>query len=100
MNPSTSGDHGFKIMDVFPWFVLGFLGATVVNSLGFMPLDLSKFLGQSGKFLIVMAMAAIGLNTNIRALLSNSKKSIALGAICWFAVAATSLVVQYLLGLL
>ena len=90
----------FCIMSVFPWFVLGFLGATVVNSLGIMPLGLASFLGKSGKFLIVTAMVAIGLNTNIKSLLSNSRKSIALGAICWFAVAATSLIVQYLLGMM
>jgi uncharacterized integral membrane protein (TIGR00698 family) len=90
----------FRVIDVFPWFVLGFLAACVVNSVGLMPAALSAFLGKSGKFFIVVAMVAIGLNTNIRSLLSNSKKSIALGAVCWFAVAVTSLIVQYLLGLI
>ena len=99
-NKNKSSNKSFKMMDVFPWFVLGFLGATIVNSFGIMPVALSSFLGKSGKFLIVIAMTAIGLNTNIRSLLSNSKKSIALGAICWFAVAVTSLIVQYFLGLI
>ena len=42
-----------------------------------------------------MAMAAIGLNTNIVKLVKNGGKPILMGLICWFALAITSLIVQY-----
>ena len=45
--------------------------------------------------MIVMAMAAIGINTNIVTLVKNGGKPILMGLICWFALAITSLIVQY-----
>jgi uncharacterized integral membrane protein (TIGR00698 family) len=95
-----TGDSSFNLLDIFPWFILGFVAAAIVNSVGIIPASLASFLGRSGKFFIVAAMAGIGLNTNIRSLLANSRKSILLGAICWFAVAVTSLIVQYFMGML
>lgn len=95
-----AADSSFNLLAIFPWFILGFVGAAVINSMGIIPLSLTVFLGRSGKFFIVAAMAGIGLNTNVRSLLANSKKSILLGAACWFAVAVTSLVVQYFMGML
>jgi uncharacterized membrane protein YadS len=43
---------------------------------------------------IVMAMAAIGLNTSLVKLLKNGKKPILLGLICWAVLSVTSLLVQ------
>lgn len=88
-----------KIAKVFPWFVLGFLAASVISTLNIMPGGTEKLLAQTGKFLIVMAMVAIGLNTNLKQLINNGIKPILLGLSCWFSVAVTSLIVQYLLGL-
>jgi len=58
----------------------------------------SAFLVQAGKFLIVMAMAAIGLNTNLKKLLTQSTKPLLLGLCCWTAVAGVSLLVQRITG--
>ena len=60
----------------------------------------SSGLVQIGKFMIVMAMTAIGLNTNLKKLLTNGLKPICLGLCCWFVVAVVSLVVQHMIGLL
>ena len=51
------------------------------------------------KFFIVVAMAAIGLNTDVVGLVKSGAKPIVLGAACWVAIACTSLGVQHLLGL-
>ena len=48
---------------------------------------------------IVMAMLAIGLNTDLVKLVKSGGKPIALGALCWVAIAAVSLLVQQLLGI-
>lgn len=85
----------YNIIKIFPWFVLGFAGASVVNTFLPIPHGISSFLSQAGKFVIVMAMAAIGLNTNLIKLIKSGVKPILLGFICWGVLALTSLGVQY-----
>lgn len=89
----TGGHSGrsYSIAKIFPWFVLGFLAASVVNTYVPMPEDIGSSLAQVGKFLIVMAMASIGLNTNIVKLVRNGGKPILLGFICWTVLSLTSL---------
>lgn len=85
----------YSIVKIFPWFVLGFLAASVVNTFVSMPVGMSSFLAQAGKFVIVMAMASIGLNTNIVKLVKSGTRPILLGFICWAVLSLTSLCVQY-----
>jgi len=85
----------YSIRKIFPWFVIGFLFASVINTFIPMPVVLPRELAEVGKFMIVMAMAAIGINTNIVTLIRNGGKPILMGLICWFALAVTSLIVQY-----
>ncbi len=91
-------EGGFKPSKVFPWFVLGFILASVVCTLEVVPPEVESALVRAGKFLIITAMASIGLNTDIRKLLGNGRKPILLGLSCWAAVACTSLLVQRLAG--
>lgn len=95
----VSQDVGFSVAKIFPWFVLGFLAASVISTVNILPVGAEKLLAQTGKFLIVMAMSAIGLNTNIKQLISNGIRPILLGLSCWAAVALTSLAVQHFLHL-
>jgi uncharacterized integral membrane protein (TIGR00698 family) len=93
-----TGKGSYSFRKVFPWFVLGFLAAALMYTFLPIPAAISAFLVQAGKFLIVMAMAAIGLNTNLRKLLTQSVKPLLLGLCCWTAVAVVSLLVQYITG--
>ena len=52
------------------------------------------------KFFIVMAMSAIGLNTDIVKLVKSGGKPIFLGLCCWISIIAVSLAMQHLLGIL
>ncbi len=92
-------NNQFCFTKVFPWFVLGFLGASVVSTTGFIPMFISSFLAQSGKFFIIMALAAIGLNTHLKQLINNGFKPVLLGLSCWLAVALVSLAVQHYLNM-
>ena len=94
--------QGVQLKKVFPLFILYFIIAslltTLLTSLGvsssfFTPLK------QFSKFLIVMAMSAIGLKTNLIGLVKSSGKSILLGALCWIAIILTSLGMQTLIGI-
>lgn len=84
----------FSFVKVFPWFVLGFLAAALIHSFIPMPAWIPAGLDAIGKFLIIMAMVGIGLNTNLKKLLAGGLKPLLLGLCCWFAVAAVSLLVQ------
>ncbi len=87
----------YSILKIFPWFVLGFVAASVINTFVALPDGMGGFLAQVGKFVIVMAMAAIGLNTNLIKLVKSGGKPILLGAICWAVLALTSIGVQRLI---
>ena len=99
-----AGGEGNKVSmkHIFPWFVLFFLVASIittvlinngVDSYAFAPLkDLSKFL-------IVMAMAAIGLNSNIVTLIKTGGKPILMGACCWVGITGVSLLMQHVMGI-
>ena len=96
--PSNQSTEGFSLSRVFPWFVLGFLAASLVNTSELLPKQWAGWLAGTGKFFIVMAMTAIGLNTHIRQLLQKGIRPILLGLACWAAVALVSLAVQCHIG--
>jgi len=85
----------YSIVKIFPWFVLGFIITAILSTFIPFPNGVTGFLAQLGKFVIVMAMAAIGLNTNLVKLVKSGGKPILLGLICWVVLAITSLGVQY-----
>jgi uncharacterized integral membrane protein (TIGR00698 family) len=88
----------YSIVRIFPWFIIGFLGASLIHSIFPMP-ELSRWLVGGGKFLIIMAMAGIGWNTNLKRLLTNGFRPILLGLACWFSVSAASVLLQKFLGM-
>jgi uncharacterized integral membrane protein (TIGR00698 family) len=91
---AESSTATYSFAKIFPWFVLWFVLASVVNTFAGIPSQVSGGLVELGKFMITMAMAAIGLNTNIVKLVKNGVRPIFLGLCCWFAVAAVSIAVQ------
>lgn len=91
-------EGSFSIIKIFPWFVLGFVLTAIINTFLSVNDNIAEFLVATGKFMIIMAMTAIGLNTNIKRLLTNGLKPILLGLCCWFVVAAISLIVQRFIG--
>ncbi|MBK5211166.1 MAG: YeiH family putative sulfate export transporter [Coriobacteriia bacterium] len=94
--PAGDGiERRYSIVKIFPWFVLGFAATSIVSTFIPLPLGVTGFLGEVGKFMIVMAMAAIGLNTHLVKLVKNGTRPILLGLICWAVLACTSLAVQY-----
>ncbi|MGN0038384.1 MAG: YeiH family protein [Coriobacteriales bacterium] len=92
---------GFSLKRAFPMFILWFLlAACVTTACSAAGLDVAVFapLKTLSKYFIVMAMLAIGLNTNLVELVRSGGKPIALGACCWVAIAVVSLLMQYALG--
>ncbi len=106
----SNTDNGqFSFKKIFPWFILYFIGASIITTLvGLIPesaftvfynnnfIEITKWLA---KFFIAMAMAGIGLNNNIVDLIKNGGKPILLGLCCWVSITAVSLSVQSVTGI-
>ncbi len=54
------------IGSLFPWFIAGFICLAILNSTGAVPLALSAAIKEASRFFMVCALAAIGLNTNLK----------------------------------
>lgn len=96
---NTAGAGKVSLKKIFPFFVLFFVLASVVTTLFQLPAAVTAPLKELSKFFIIMAMAAIGLNTNIVHLVRTGGKPILLGFCCWVGIACVSLGAQKLLGL-
>lgn len=94
------GDVKWNPAKIFPWFILGFLGTSLLNTLGIFPANVLHFLSTAGKFMIIMALTAIGLGSDFRKMRQTGFKPMLLGLIVWVTVAVVSLIVQYASGII
>lgn len=99
----TEARGTFSLKQIFPFFILFFVLASVITTAatlcGVDAAFFSPFKSLS-KFFIILAMAAIGLNTNIVKLVKTGGKPIFMGACCWVGITGVSLGMQHVLGLL
>lgn len=91
-----------SLKKIFPMFILYFVLASVITtaavSIG-VPADIFSPLKTLSKFFIVLAMTAIGLNTDIVKLIKTGAKPLALGFCCWIGIITVSLLLQHILGI-
>ena len=80
------------------YFILASVATTIVSAAG-INADIFTPLKTLSKFFIVLAMAAIGLNTNIVKLIRTGAKPLLLGFCCWVGITLISLLMQRLLGI-
>jgi uncharacterized integral membrane protein (TIGR00698 family) len=52
----------------FPWFAVGFAALLAVNSFGLIPSALQKVLAAASQWLLVAAIAALGMKTSLKAM--------------------------------
>lgn len=88
----------YNLKKIFPWFIIGFLFTSLLNTIGLFKGNSLMYINTIGKFMIVMALSAIGLNTNFKEMMKNGVKPMLLGLIVWFSVAVTSILVQLFTG--
>lgn len=99
-----AGQEGNKVSfkSIFPMFILYFIAASLITTVSVhfgVSAGIFKPLKELSKFFIVMAMSAIGLNTNIVELVKTGGKPIVMGACCWVGITGVSLLLQNLLGI-
>lgn len=96
----NNSENKVSIKRIFPMFIVWFVVASVLTTFLPIPEVVTGFLKDLSKFFIIMAMGAIGLNTNLVKLVKTGGKPIFLGFCCWIAITAVSLIMQHLLGIL
>lgn len=74
----------------FPWFLFGYILVAILATYAVIGKELSSTLQEIAKFLVVIAMAGIGLNTDLKAFKSVGIKPLLVGLIGALVVAAIS----------
>ena len=88
-----------SMKSVFPWFILGFLAMSALCSLGLIPAAAAAALKSLSKFLMVAALAAVGLNTSFKELCQSGAKPMLHGFIVSLLVVLVAIAVEYCLGI-
>ena len=99
-NRGKRKEKNYSILNIFPYFVLGFVGMIILRNLGdqFFVLDNKdywletiNFIQISSKIFLTMAMAAIGLSTNLKDLRAMGYKPFFVGFISMLTVGIVSI---------
>ena len=100
-NRGQSKKKNYSIINIFPYFVLGFIGMIILRNIGdqfFMNISNSNWentieiIKLSSKVFLTMAMAAIGLSTNLKEIKSMGFKPFLVGFIGMITVGLVSIV--------
>ena len=89
-----------KVVKIIPWFIGGFLLLAIFNSVGFIPTALGGVMKSASKFLMVTALAAIGLSTSITDFKKAGLKPMFYGITIDTLVTLTALGVIWCMGLI
>ena len=89
-----------EMKSIIPWFIFGFLFFTLINSLGMIPPSLAASLKEVSKFLMVMALAAIGLKTEFDDMKKSGLAPMVHGFIISALVVVVALAVEVAIGLI
>lgn len=98
----ASSHEKVSIKKVFPIFILFFVLASILTTFltkNRINTDIFHYFKILSKFCIVMAMSAIGLNTDIIKLIKTGGQAIFLGGSCWIAITLVDLLMQRFLNL-
>ena len=95
-------DNNFSLKRAFPTFIIFFVVASIITTVATnfgVPSGFFNIFKEISKFFIILAMAAIGLNTDVVKLIKTGGKPIFMGLCCWIGIAGVSLVMQHIMGI-
>jgi uncharacterized integral membrane protein (TIGR00698 family) len=99
-NQSNTVGNNVNFFTLFPWFILGFLALAVINSFGFIPVTVSSALKDISKFLMIAALAAIGLNTSFIEMRKSGFGPMLHGFIISALVVIVAIAVEFCMGII
>ena len=88
-----------NILKIFPWFILGFVAMSVVASIFTVPAEVVSATKTVSKFLMVCALAAIGLNTSFGSMKKSGIRPMIHGLIISALVVVVALLVEMAMGI-
>lgn len=95
---TSEAKNKVNIAGLLPWFILGFLILAFVNSMGFIPASVGHAAKLFSKFLMVAALAAIGLNTSFKEMSKSGIRPMVHGFIISALVVLVAILVEYMIG--
>ena len=97
-NPNAMQEK-VKLNNIVPWFILMFVAMAVVNSFGLIPENISLLMKNISKFLMVAALAAIGMNTDFNEMKKSGLNPMIHGFIISALVVIVAIGVEYAMGI-
>ena len=97
-NPNAKQEK-VKLTNIIPWFILMFVAMAVVNSFGVIPENISLLMKDLSKFLMVAALAAIGMNTDFNEMKKSGLNPMIHGFIISLLVVIVAIAVEYAMGI-
>lgn len=98
-NQKTKQKVQFNLREVFPWFILGFVLMAIFNSIGWIPANVAHLVKDLSKFLMVVALGAIGLKTDLTEMQQSGVAPFLHGFLISLLVVVVSIAAQYFLGI-
>ena len=101
-NRGQSKEKNYSIINIFPYFVLGFIGMIIFRNVGdqiFISnnnlewIKIINFIKDSSKIFLTMAMAAIGLSTNLKDIVKMGYKPFLIGFFAMLTVGIVSILI-------
>ena len=104
IDPSTANAAGAslgqRVLKAVPLFIIAFVIASVFKTVGLIPPDVAPTIQEAGRWVLVVALAAVGLQGHWRAFAGAGFRPLLLGFATWVTVAVASLAVQHWTGTL
>lgn len=98
VQPPDEKKNKLNLKKIFPYFILLFLAVVGIKSTGILPEWLCENIATASKFLMMMALGAIGLKTNFKSVAKSGFKPMLHGFIISALVVFVALGVQAMLG--
>ncbi len=99
LNGNKAEKKKVNFTSLFPWFICGFLALAILNSTGVVPVEISHWAKECSKFLMVSALAAIGMNTNLKKMIKSGGRPMLHGFIISALVVIVAISVEYFMGI-
>lgn len=90
-----AGDKPVPWRAVIPWFILWFLAAAALDSVGAIPAAWHAPIQRVALFTIVVALAGVGLSSDLSRMKAAGFRPLALGAVLWVAIVLGSLAIAH-----
>ena len=98
-NNAAGESKKVNVLKLFPWFILGFVALSIINSVGLIPAQVSSAAKDISKFLMVTALSAIGLSTSFKDMKKAGAAPMVHGVIISALVVLVAIGVEWCMGL-